>query len=150
VLLFVDQMKIVPKHTDIYAFPRCSAFISRLFQMLALLPGVSRSVATIVRLAPAQGRTAGGTRVHLLSGVLADHASGAFWLRIAFRTAKLIASGSVSYPGVRGFAGGVCGGAAGGAGGARFSWPATAFFAVCLLGVIFFGALALWGVLLFK
>ena len=48
ILLFVDQMKLTPKYTDIYQFPPLLCLYIGLFQMLALLPGVSRSGATIV------------------------------------------------------------------------------------------------------
>jgi undecaprenyl-diphosphatase len=48
VLLYVDQLRIAPKYTDIYAYPPLLCFYIGLFQMLALVPGVSRSGATIV------------------------------------------------------------------------------------------------------
>jgi undecaprenyl-diphosphatase len=48
VLLYVDQLKLQPKYTDIYAYPPYLCFLIGLFQMLALVPGVSRSGATIV------------------------------------------------------------------------------------------------------
>jgi undecaprenyl-diphosphatase len=48
VLLYVDQLKIVPKYTSIYEYPPLLCLYIGLFQMLALLPGVSRSGATIV------------------------------------------------------------------------------------------------------
>ncbi len=48
VLLYVDQLKLTPKYTDIYAFPPLLCLYVGLFQMLALIPGVSRSGATIV------------------------------------------------------------------------------------------------------
>jgi undecaprenyl-diphosphatase len=48
VLLFVDQLKLTPKYTDIYNYPPHICLLIGLFQMLALLPGVSRSGATIV------------------------------------------------------------------------------------------------------
>jgi undecaprenyl-diphosphatase len=48
VLLYVDQLKITPKYTDIYSYPPMLCFYIGLFQMLALIPGVSRSGATIV------------------------------------------------------------------------------------------------------
>ncbi len=47
-LLFVDQLKLTPKYTDIYSFPPHLCLLIGLFQMLSLLPGVSRSGATIV------------------------------------------------------------------------------------------------------
>ena len=48
VLLYVDQLKLTPKYTDIYTYPPMLALKIGLFQMLALVPGVSRSGATIV------------------------------------------------------------------------------------------------------
>jgi undecaprenyl-diphosphatase len=48
VLLYVDQLKLTPKYTDIYQFPPLLCLYVGLFQMLALVPGVSRSGATIV------------------------------------------------------------------------------------------------------
>ncbi len=48
VLLYVDQMKLQPKYTDIYSYPPLLCFYIGLFQMVALIPGVSRSGATIV------------------------------------------------------------------------------------------------------
>jgi undecaprenyl-diphosphatase len=48
VLLYVDQLRITPKYTDIYSYPPLLCLYIGLFQMLALVPGVSRSGATIV------------------------------------------------------------------------------------------------------
>jgi undecaprenyl-diphosphatase len=48
VLLYVDQLKLTPKYTDITQFPPLLCLYIGLFQMLALVPGVSRSGATIV------------------------------------------------------------------------------------------------------
>jgi undecaprenyl-diphosphatase len=48
VLLYVDQLRIQPKYTDIYEYPPHICFLIGLFQMLALVPGVSRSGAAIV------------------------------------------------------------------------------------------------------
>jgi undecaprenyl-diphosphatase len=48
VLLYVDQLKLQPRYTDIYTYPPHLCFLIGLFQMLALVPGVSRSGATIV------------------------------------------------------------------------------------------------------
>ncbi len=48
VLLYVDQLKLTPKYTDIYSYPPLLGLYIGLFQMLALVPGVSRSGATIV------------------------------------------------------------------------------------------------------
>ncbi len=48
VLLYVDQLKLTPKYTDVSQFPPLLCLYVGLFQMLALIPGVSRSGATIV------------------------------------------------------------------------------------------------------
>jgi len=48
VLLVVDRLPLKPRYTDIYTYPWHLALIIGIFQMLALVPGVSRSGATIV------------------------------------------------------------------------------------------------------
>lgn len=48
ILLYVDQLKLTPKYTDIYNYPPLLCLYIGLFQMLALIPGVSRSGSTIV------------------------------------------------------------------------------------------------------
>jgi undecaprenyl-diphosphatase len=48
VLLIVDRMPLKPKYDDIFQYPLPLCFGIGLFQMLALVPGVSRSGATIV------------------------------------------------------------------------------------------------------
>ena len=48
ILLFVDQLKLKPRYTEIYTYPPLLCLYIGLFQMLALVPGVSRSGATIV------------------------------------------------------------------------------------------------------
>lgn len=48
ILLIVDRLPLVPRYKDIYSYPWHLALIIGLFQMLALVPGVSRSGATIV------------------------------------------------------------------------------------------------------
>lgn len=48
ILLIVDRMKLEPKYDDIYAFPWHLALIMGLFQMISLVPGVSRSGSTVV------------------------------------------------------------------------------------------------------
>jgi undecaprenyl-diphosphatase len=48
ILLWVDQLKLTPKYESIYQYPPLLCLYIGLFQMLALVPGVSRSGATIV------------------------------------------------------------------------------------------------------
>lgn len=48
ILLYVDQKKFVPKYTNIYEYPPLLCFYIGLFQVLSLVPGVSRSGSTIV------------------------------------------------------------------------------------------------------
>jgi undecaprenyl-diphosphatase len=48
ILLIVDRLKLEPRYDDIYRFPWHLAVIIGLFQMLSLVPGVSRSGSTVV------------------------------------------------------------------------------------------------------
>lgn len=48
ILLFVDRMNLTPRYRDATEYPPSLAFKIGLFQCLALVPGVSRSGATIV------------------------------------------------------------------------------------------------------
>ena len=48
ILLVVDRLKLTPKYDDIYHFPWHLALIVGLFQMVSLIPGVSRSGSTVV------------------------------------------------------------------------------------------------------
>jgi undecaprenyl-diphosphatase len=48
VLLWVDRLAIEPRYTDVMDYPLGLAFRIGLFQCLAMIPGVSRSGATIV------------------------------------------------------------------------------------------------------
>ncbi|MDB5623652.1 MAG: undecaprenyl-diphosphate phosphatase [Devosia sp.] len=48
ILLLVDRMPLQPRYDDIYQFPWHLAVIIGLFQMLSLVPGVSRSGSTVV------------------------------------------------------------------------------------------------------
>ncbi|MCF6303702.1 MAG: undecaprenyl-diphosphate phosphatase, partial [Devosiaceae bacterium] len=48
ILLIVDRLPLKVKYTDIYTYPWHLSLIIGLFQMLALIPGVSRSGATVV------------------------------------------------------------------------------------------------------
>jgi undecaprenyl-diphosphatase len=48
VLLFVDRLKLTPRYTETTEMPVLSALGIGIFQCLALVPGVSRSGATIV------------------------------------------------------------------------------------------------------
>ena len=48
ILLVVDRLKLTPKYDDIYHFPWHLALTVGLFQMISLVPGVSRSGSTVV------------------------------------------------------------------------------------------------------
>jgi undecaprenyl-diphosphatase len=48
ILLIIDRLPLQPKYDDIYQFPWHLAVIIGLFQMLSLVPGVSRSGSTVV------------------------------------------------------------------------------------------------------
>jgi undecaprenyl-diphosphatase len=48
ILLLVDRMPKQPRYDDIYSFPWYLAVVVGLFQMLSLVPGVSRSGSTVV------------------------------------------------------------------------------------------------------
>lgn len=48
ILLIVDAMPKQVRHDDIYTFPWWLALVIGLFQMLSLVPGVSRSGSTVV------------------------------------------------------------------------------------------------------
>lgn len=48
ILLFVDRMQFTPKYTNVMDYPPSLAFKIGLFQCLAMIPGTSRSGATIV------------------------------------------------------------------------------------------------------
>jgi undecaprenyl-diphosphatase len=144
ILLFVDQLKLTPKYTDIYTYPPVLCLYIGLFQVLALLPGVSRSGATIVGalLLGTDKRSAAEFTFYLALPIML----GAFGYD-AFKNRALIADGL----------------------GLGIALGFAAAFIVALLVVrrlldfvsqhgfaafaywrIFFGALSLWGVLLFK
>jgi len=144
ILLYVDQLKLVPKYTDIYQYPPMLCLGIGLFQMLALLPGVSRSGATIVGslLLGTDKRSAAEFTFYLALPIMI----GAFGYD-AWKNRELIATGL----------------------GLEVAIGFTAAFIIAVLVVrslldfvsrsgfsafaywrIFFGAVCLWGVLLFK
>jgi len=144
ILLFVDQLKLQPKYTDIYSFPPLLCLYIGLFQMLALLPGVSRSGATIVGalLLGTDKRSAAEFTFYLALPIMA----GAFGYD-ALKNRDIIASGM----GV-----GIALGFAAAFITAVFvvryllDFVSRNGFAVFAYWRIFFGAIGLWGVLLFK
>ena len=48
ILLYVDQLKLEPKYTDIYSYPPLLCLYIGLFQMLALVPGVGGARAPLL------------------------------------------------------------------------------------------------------
>jgi len=144
VLLFVDQLKIVPRYTDIYDYPPHLCLYIGLCQVLALLPGVSRSGATIVGslllgtdkrsaaeftfylaipiMLGAFGYDAFKSRALLADGIGLGVAIG---FAVAFVTARAVVRWLLDYVSRHGFA-------------------------VFAYWRIFFGAVSLWAVLLFK
>lgn len=144
ILLFVDQMKLTPKYTDIYTYPPLLCLYIGLFQMLALLPGVSRSGATIVGalLLGTDKRSAAEFTFYLALPIML----GAFGYD-AYKSRALLGS-SLGLDIAIGFA-------------AAFvvavivvlrllDYVSRHGFAIFAYWRIFFGAIGLWGVLLFK
>ena len=143
ILLYVDQLKLTPKYTDIYNYPPLLCLYIGLFQMLALVPGVSRSGATIVGslLLGTDKRSAAEFTFFIALPIM----TGAFGYDL-YKNRDLITS-ELGFGIALGFA-------------AAF---VTAFFVVRLLldfisrngfsvfayWRIFVGALGLWGILLF-
>ena len=143
VLLYVDQMKLTPKYTDIYSYPPLLCLYIGLFQMLALIPGVSRSGATIVGslLMGTDKRSAAEFTFFIALPIMAGAFAYDLWKSRDFITAELGLAVLVGF-------------------GAAF---VTAFFVVRLLldyisrhgfavfayWRIFVGAIGLWGILLF-
>jgi undecaprenyl-diphosphatase len=144
ILLYVDQLKLTPKYTDIYSFPPLTCLYIGLFQMLALVPGVSRSGATIV------GAMLLGT----------DKRSAA---EFSFFVAIPLMIGAFGYDGWKNRELLTSGMGVGIAVGFAFAFAAAYFvvryaldfiqrhgFAPFAYWRIFVGAIGLWGVLLFK
>ena len=144
VLLYVDQLKIVPKYTSIYDYPPLLCLYIGLFQVLSLVPGVSRSGSTIVGCAAAGHRQALGGGVQLLCRDPADDRR----LRARFLEKPRLIVDQAGLDIAIGFA---------------FAFVSAFFVVRYALGFIqrngfaffaywriFVGAIGLWGVLLFK
>ena len=123
VLLVVDRLPITPRLTDAERLPLPTALLIGVFQCLALIPGVSRSGATIVGalLLGTDKRTAAEFSFFLsmptMAGAFAydlykNHSiiDGAGWLEIgiglvaAFIVASLVVRGLLSYVSRHGYA----------------------------------------------
>ncbi|HTJ58780.1 MAG TPA: undecaprenyl-diphosphate phosphatase [Devosiaceae bacterium] len=144
VLLFVDHMKLTPKYTDIYNFPPLLCLYIGLFQVMALLPGVSRSGATIVGalLLGTDKRSAAEFTFYLALPIML----GAFGYD-AYKNRELITTGlgvdiAVGFAAAFVFALIVV----------RYllDYVSRSGFALFAYWRIFFGAIGLWGVLLFR
>jgi undecaprenyl-diphosphatase len=144
VLLFVDQMRLSPKYTEIERYPLPLAFAIGLCQMLALLPGVSRSGATIVGalLMGTDKRSAAEFTFYLALPIMI----GAFGYD-AYKNRELIAGGlglDIAIGFVAAFVTALV----------VVRWllgyVSKHGFALFAYWRIFLGAAALWGVLLFK
>jgi undecaprenyl-diphosphatase len=144
VLLWVDQLKIVPKYTSIYDYPPLLCLYIGLFQLLSLIPGVSRSGSTIVGslLLGTDKRSAAEFSFFLAIPIMVGAFALDFWknraligqqagldiavgFALAFITAFFVVRYALNFIQRNGFA----------------------FFAYWR---IFVGAIGLWGVLLFK
>src|SRR5205085_6973081 len=100
VLLWVDRLTLRPRYHDVMAFPLLTYFVIGVCQCLAMVPGVSRSGATIVSamLLGADRRWAAGFSFYLAMPTMA----GAFayelyksWGQLAGTSPLLIAIGFV-------------------------------------------------------
>jgi undecaprenyl-diphosphatase len=144
ILLFVDQMKLTPRYTDIYQYPPLLCLGIGLCQMLALLPGVSRSGATIVGslLLGTDKRSAAEFTFYIALPIMI----GAFGYD-AYKNRELIASG-LGLGIAIGFAAAFITAVA------VVRWllgyVSRHGFSLFAYWRIFVGALGLWGVLLFK
>jgi undecaprenyl-diphosphatase len=144
VLLYVDQLKIVPRYTSIYEYPPLLCLYIGLFQVLSLIPGVSRSGSTIVGslLLGTDKRSAAEFSFFLAIPIMIGAFALDFWknrtlistdagldiavgFALAFITAFFVVRWMLSFVQRNGFS----------------------FFAYWR---IFVGAIGLWGVLLFK
>jgi undecaprenyl-diphosphatase len=144
ILLYVDQLKIVPKYTSIYEYPPLLCFYIGLFQVLSLIPGVSRSGSTIVGslLLGTDKRSAAEFSFFLAIPIMIGAFALDFWKNralistdagldiavgfvLAFLTAFIVVRWMLNFVTRNGFS----------------------FFAYWR---IFVGAIGLWGVLLFK
>lgn len=144
ILLYVDQLKLEPKYTDIYNYPPLLCLYIGLFQMLALVPGVSRSGATIVGslLMGTDKRSAAEFTFFIALPIMGGAFVYDFWkskdlittelgigIAVAFAAAFVTAFFVVRY---------------------LLDYIQRNGFALFAYWRIFVGALGLWGILLFK
>jgi undecaprenyl-diphosphatase len=102
ILLILDRVALKPRHTDIMQFPIRLAFGIGLFQCLALIPGVSRSGATIggALVLGADKRAAAEYSFFLAMPTMA----GAVGFVVAFLAALVVVRSVLGFISRRGFA----------------------------------------------
>ena len=143
VLLYVDQLKLEPKYTDIYNYPPLLCLYVGLFQMLALIPGVSRSGATIVGslLLGTDKRSAAEFTFFIALPIMGGAFAYDLWKSREFLTAELGAAVVIGFAAAFIVAFFVV----------RYLLDYTSphGFAIFAYWRIFVGAIGLWGILLF-
>ena len=101
ILLFIDRMPLKPKYTNVMDYPPSLAFKIGLFQCIAMIPGTSRSGATIVGslLMGTDKRSAAEFSFFLAMPTMAAAFAKDFWENrhaLDFSSMSLIAIGFVS------------------------------------------------------